>query len=233
MRVLVVEDDPNLAPFLVKALGEASHAVDRAGSLAEARRLLGERPYDLLSLDVQLPDGSGLDFLAEVRGSGHSFPVLVLSSRATVKERVAGLDGGADDYLAKPFSLDEYLSRVRALLRRGPGSGNPVLRLGTVECDEAARRVTCAGGAVDLTPKEFAVLRMFLAAPGTVLSRTQVVNAVWQWTFDGYSNVVDVHVSALRRKLRGSRLRFRAVPKVGYVLEEEEGGAPGARDGEE
>jgi len=225
VRVLLVEDDRNLGPFLAKALEEAGHAPDHAGTLGDARRLLAERTYDLLSLDLVLPDGSGLDFLGEVRGSGRSLPVLVLSSRASVEERVAGLDLGADDFLPKPFSLDEYLSRIRALLRRGGGRADPVMRLGAVECDEAARRVTCAGRRVELSPKEFAVLRLFLRSPGAVLSRTQVVNAVWQWTFDGYSNVVDVHVSALRRKLRGSGLRFRSVPKVGYVLEEE------ARDG--
>ncbi|MCK6480001.1 MAG: response regulator transcription factor [Planctomycetaceae bacterium] len=225
MRVLLVEDDPSLGGFLLKALGEAGHAADRAGTLAEGRRLLAERTYDLLSLDLVLPDGSGLDFLAEVRGSGRSLPVLVLSSRATTPERVAGLDRGADDFLAKPFSLDEYLSRIRALLRRGGGRPDPVLRLGAVECDEAARRVSCAGRPVELTPKEFALLLLFLRSPGAVLSRTQVVNSVWQWTFDGYSNVVDVHVSSLRRKLQGSGLRFRSVPRVGYVLEE---AAPGA-----
>ena len=221
MRILVVEDDANLAPFLVKALEEAAYAVDRVPNLAEARRRLSEATYDLVSLDVQLPDGSGLDFLGEVRGSGHGMPVLVLSSLAETEDRVRGLDGGADDYLAKPFSLDEYLSRVRALLRRGGGRASPRLRLGNVECDEAARRVTCAGKDVDLTPKEFSLLRAFLRSPGAALSRTQLVNAVWKWSFDGYSNVVDVHVSGLRRKLKGSGLRFRAVPRVGYALEED------------
>ena len=220
MRILVVEDDPNLAPFLVKALEEASHVADRAGTLAEARRRMSEVRYDMLSLDVQLPDGSGVDLVREVRGSGHAAPILVLSSLGTAADRVAGLDAGADDYLVKPFSLDEYLSRVRALLRRPGGRADPVLRLGSVACDESAHRVTCAGKDVELTPKEFAVLRLFLRSPGTALSRSQVVNSVWKWAFDGYSNVVDVHVSALRKKLKGSGLRFRAVPKVGYVLEE-------------
>jgi len=221
MRILVVEDDPNLAPFLVKALEEAAFVADRAPNLAEARRLLGASIYDLLSLDLQLPDGSGLDFLAEVRGSGHSMPVIVLTSLGDVEQKVAGLDGGADDYLPKPFALAEYISRVRALLRRGGGRASPRLRLGAVECDEAAHRVTCAGKEIDLTPKEFALLRMFLRSPGTALSRSQVVNAVWKWAFDGYSNVVDVHVSSLRKKLKGSGLRFRSVPRVGYLLEEE------------
>ena len=220
MRILVVEDDANLGPFLSKALEESSFTVDRVPNLAEARRRLAEAAYDLLSLDVQLPDGSGLDFLAEVRGGGHGMPVLMLSSRAETEDRVRGLDGGADDYLAKPFALDEYLSRVRALLRRGAGRASTRLRLGAVECDEAAHRVTCAGKDVELTPKEFALLRMFLRSPGAALSRSQIVNAVWKWAFDGYSNVVDVHVSALRKKLRGSGLRFRAVPRVGYALEE-------------
>jgi DNA-binding response OmpR family regulator len=220
MRILVVEDDANLGPFLAKALEESSFTVDRVPNLAEARKRVAEAAYDLLSLDVQLPDGSGLDFLAEVRGSGHGMPVLMLSSRAETEDRVRGLDGGADDYLAKPFALDEYLSRVRALLRRGAGRASPRLRLGNIECDEAAHRVTCAGREVELTPKEFALLRMFLRSPGAALSRSQIVNAVWKWAFDGYSNVVDVHVSALRKKLRGSGLRFRAVPRVGYALEE-------------
>lgn len=231
MRILVVEDDSNLAGFLVKALEEASLVPDRAATLAEARRLLGGASYDLVSLDLHLPDGGGLDLLAELRGSGHGMPVLVLSSQSAVADRVAGLDRGADDYLPKPFSLDEYLSRVRALLRRGGGRADPVLRLGAVACDEAAHRVTCGGKEVELTPKEFAMLRLFLRSPGTAISRSQVVNAVWKWTFDGYSNVVDVHVSALRKKLRGSGLRFRAVPRMGYVLEEEPAG-DGAADGD-
>ena len=231
MRILLVEDDANLGPFLVRALEEAAFVVDRAGNLAEARRLLAASPYDLLSLDVQLPDGSGIDFLGEVRGSGHGMPVVVLSSRGEVEDRVLGLDGGADDYLAKPFALDEYLSRVRALLRRGGGRGAARLRLGAVECDEAARRVTCAGREVDLTPKEFALLRLFLRSPGEALSRSRIVHAVWKWSFDGYSNVVDVHVSALRKKLKGSGVRFRSVPRVGYALEEVPGG--GAEDGGE
>lgn len=225
MRILVVEDDGNLAPFLARALAEASFAVDRAPTLAEARRLLAGTRYDLVSLDLQLPDGSGIDLLAELRGSGRATPVLVLSSLSGVRDRVQGLDRGADDYLAKPFALDEYLSRIRALLRRAAGRADPALRLGSVVCDEAAHRVTCAGKDVDLTPKEFAVLRLFLRSPGAVLTRSQIVNAVWNWTFDGYSNVVDVHVSSLRRKLRGSGLRFRAAPKVGYALEEDPGAA--------
>jgi two-component system response regulator QseB len=142
-----------------------------------------------------------------------------------VADRVEGLDRGADDFLAKPFALEEYLSRVRALLRRSGGRGDPTLRLGAVVCDEAAHRVTCAGSPVELTPKEFALLRLLLRSPGTAISRSQIVNAVWKWTFDGYSNVVDVHVSALRKKLRGGRVRFRAVPKVGYAIEEEPAGA--------
>ena len=241
MRILIVEDDPNLGGFLIQALEEATYSADRAGSLADARLRLAERTYDLLSLDVNLPDGSGLDLLGEVRGGGRSFPVLVLSSRATVAERVAGLDRGADDYLAKPFSLDEFLSRIRALLRRGAGRADPMLRLGALECDEAAHRVSVAGRPVELTPKEFAVVRLFLRSPGTALSRSQVVNAVWNWAFEGYSNVVDVHISALRRKLRGSGVRFRSIPKVGYVLEEvpdargdagaeEDDGAPGGAE---
>ncbi len=227
MRILVVEDDGNLAPFLAKALQEASYVADRAATLAEARRLLADARYDLVSLDVQLPDGSGLDLLAELRGSGHATPVIVLSSRAAVGDRVAGLDRGADDYLAKPFALEEYLSRVRSLLRRSAGGGDSSLRLGAVVCDEAARRVTCAGKTVDLTPKEFALLRLFLRTPGAVLSRSQIVNSVWNWTFDGYSNVVDVHVSSLRKKLRGGGVLFRSVPKVGYAMDAEPGGAAG------
>lgn len=230
MRVLVVEDDPNLAPFLVKALEEASHVADRAGTLAEARRRLAETRYDLVSMDIQLPDGSGLELLAEIRGGGHRAPVLVLSSRASVPERVAGLDAGADDYLPKPFSLDEYLSRVRSLLRRAGGQADPILRMGEIACDETAHRVTCTGKDVDLTPKEFAVLRLFLRSPGAALSRSQVVNSVWKWAFDGYSNVVDVHISSLRKKLKGSGVRFRSVPRVGYVLEPE---PPGEKEVEE
>ena len=227
MRILVVEDDSNLAPFLVKALEEASYVADLAGTLKAARQALADARYEMVSLDLQLPDGSGLDLLAEIRGSGHSMPVLVLSSLASVADRVAGLDRGADDYLAKPFALAEYLSRVRSILRRAAGGGDAALRLGAVVCDEAAHRVTCAGKPVDLTPKEFALLRLLLRAPGSVLSRSQIVNAVWKWTFDGYSNVVDVHVSSLRRKLKGGGVQFRAVPKVGYAIEEESGGPPG------
>jgi len=230
MRILVVEDDPDLGPFLVRALEEASHAADRARTLEEARGRLKERPYDLVSLDVTLPDGSGLDLLREIRAAGHSFPVLVLTSRGEVRQKVEGLDRGADDYLLKPFALDEYLSRVRALLRRGGARPDPILRLGGITCDEAAHRVTVSGREVALTPKEFSLLAMFLRSPGVAISRSQAVNSVWKWSFDGYSNVVDVHVSALRRKLRGSGVRFRAVPGVGYLVEEETAATAGGGD---
>jgi two-component system OmpR family response regulator len=219
MRILLVEDDGQLGGFLEKALGEASHVVERARTLAVAREFLRDRPYDLVSMDVSLPDGSGLDMVREMRDGGSTTPILVLTSHGETSRRVEGLDSGADDYLIKPFALEEYLSRVRALLRRGGGRRDPVLRLGTVACDDAARRVTVDGREVNVTPKEFALLRLFLAAPGVVQSRTQVVHAVWRWTFDGYSNVVDVHVSSLRKKLKGGGIRFRSVPRVGYVLE--------------
>jgi DNA-binding response OmpR family regulator len=227
MRILVVEDDSILAPFLVKALEEASYAVDRAATAAEARRSLAEGVHDLVTLDVVLPDGSGLDLLGEIRASGRPLPVLMLTSRSSVADRVEGLDRGADDYLVKPFALEEFLSRVRVLLRRGRTAGAPVLSLGTVSCDEVAHRVTVADRPVDLTPKEYALLRLLLQSPGVVLGRSRIVNAVWNWSFEGYSNVVDVHVSALRKKLRGSGLRIRSVPRVGYVLEEEPGGDAG------
>jgi two-component system OmpR family response regulator len=232
MRILVVEDDRNLAPFLVRALEEAGHAAVNAPSLAGARERLREERFDLVSLDLSLPDGPGLPFLRELRAAGAAYPVLLLTSRAAVGDRVEGLDAGADDYLVKPFALEEYLGRVRALLRRassGGGDGGTVLRLGTVECDERTLRVRVAGRAVDLTPRELALLREFLRAPGAALARTILVNRVWNYAFDGYSNVVDVHVSSLRRKLAGGGVRFRAVPRVGYALEEEAGpgGGPG------
>ncbi len=228
----MVEDDAALGPFLERALVEASFAVDRARALHDARDFLVQGEYDLISLDLSLPDGSGMEFLRWLRAEGRTMPVLILSSHSDTRRRVEGLDGGADDYLVKPFSLDEYLSRVRALLRRGGGGRQETVhRLGKVTCDPAARRVTVSGAEVSLTPKEFAVLQMFLASPGAVLSRTQIVNSVWRWNFDGFSNVVDVHVSALRRKLRGSGIRFRSVPRVGYLLEEIAGDAEPAEAG--
>ena len=220
MRVLVVEDEPAILGFVRQGLAEAGYAVDAAGDGCEGLDYALAADYDALILDIMLPGLSGLDLLRELRRRGHKTPALLLTARGLVDDRVAGLDAGADDYLVNSFAFAELLARLRALLRRPPLQVGTVLRAGPLAMDTAARRVTCDGRPVDLSPREFAVLEVLLRHPGQVLTRTQIGEHVWNFDFLNESNVVDVYVGYLRRKLEGDgRALIHTVRGVGYRLD--------------
>ena len=219
MRLLLIEDERRLAEHLARGLREEGYAVDHAGTCARAAELAIDNPYDLAVLDLILPDGSGLELLRRWRHEGLTLPVLVLTARDRVEEKVAGLDAGADDYLTKPFEFDELLARVRALLRRREAPPLDRLVVGSVSLDRTARRVEREGRTVELTAKEFALLEFFLLHPGAVLSRDTIAEHVWDAAYEARSNVIDVIVGRLRRKLGdGSGVALETVPGIGYAL---------------
>jgi two-component system OmpR family response regulator len=225
MRLLVVEDDERMAGLLGRGLRAEGYAVDTCGSRAEGHWLATENPYDVLICDVMLPDGDGFALCRDLRSAGRWSPILMLTARDAVADRVQGLDAGADDYLAKPFAFDELLARVRALLRRGSHERPAVLAVGSLRLDPASRAVTAGDRPVDLALKEFALLELLMRHAGQVLSRAQILDHVWDWAYEGASNVIDVHVLALRRKLGTSPglPRIETVRGVGYVLREADG----------
>jgi len=201
MRLLVVEDEPGIAAFLKQGLSEEGFAVDMAVDGEEGLDYALANPYDVIVLDVMLPKRSGLEVCAELRGRGLRTPILILTARGAVEDRVRGLDTGADDYLLKPFAFPELVARLRALLRR-PAAALPTrLALADLTLDPATRRVERAGRRIDLTPREFALIELFLRHPGQVLSRTQIAERVWGFDFYHESNVVDVYVRYLRQKI--------------------------------
>jgi two-component system OmpR family response regulator len=234
VRLLLVEDDPRMASLLARGLRAESYAVDVAASAEDARWLARENPYDLVVLDVMLPDGDGLELCRSLRAEGCWAPVLVLTARGAVADRVRGLDAGADDYLVKPFAFEELLARLRALARRGAHERPPVLRVGALELDPATRQVRVAGRPVSLSPREFALLELFMRRPGEVLSRREILDHVWDWAYEGISNIVDVYVRYLRAKLgRGPGIpTIETVRGAGYVLRSESSTAAGL-EGEE
>jgi DNA-binding response OmpR family regulator len=217
VRILLVEDDRLLGDGLRAGLHGDGHAVDWVTGCAPAAAALAAEPFDLVVLDLGLPDGDGLDLLRDLRQAGRDLPVLVLTARDTVDDRVRGLDGGADDYLVKPFDLAELCARARALARRSHGRADPLLRLGGLVLDPSARRVTLDGQALELGPREFAVLTVLLEQAGRVVSRRRLEEHVYSWGEVVGSNAVEVHVHHLRRKLGEGWIR--TVRGVGYVIE--------------
>ena len=222
MRILVVEDETKMASLLKRGLEEEGYAVDVAANGTDGLWAGTENPYDAIVLDVMLPGIDGFEVCRQLRAKGRWAPVLMLTARDDVRDRVEGLDAGADDYLVKPFSVSELLARVRALVRRGAGERPAELSVGDLRLDPATRRVHRGSVEVDLTPKEFALLELFMRHPGEVLSRTRILEHVLDFAFGGDSNVVDVYVRYLREKVdrpfgrssletvRGSGYRLRA-----------------------
>ncbi|HEV8643776.1 MAG TPA: response regulator transcription factor [Methylomirabilota bacterium] len=221
MRVLVVEDERKVASFIRQGLAEEGHTVEVASDGAEALDLLlAGPPYDLIVLDLMLPKHDGLDVLKTLRAHRIKTPVLILTARDSVTDKVTGLDLGADDYLTKPFSFEEFLARVRALLRRGTDQRLPLLQLDDLAVDPATRGVTRGGRRIDLTAREYALLEYFLRNVGRVLTRPMIAEHVWGLDFDPESNIIDVYVGYLRRKIddRAERRLLHTMRGAGYVM---------------
>ncbi len=218
-QILIVEDEPRIAAFIAKGLKAAGFAtlVEPSGVAAVQLAVAGEA--DLMVLDIGLPDIDGFEVLSRLRGQGVTIPVIMLTARSSVADTVAGLQSGADDYMPKPFSFDELLARIQLRLRTetpGPNGGAMVLTHGALSLDLRTRRASVDGRTVDLTAREFTLAEMFLRNPGHVLSREQLLSGAWGYDFDPGSNVVDVYVRYLRRKLGADR--FETVRGMGYRL---------------
>ncbi len=223
MRLLVIEDNPKTAGFICQGLSEQGYIVDVAPTGSEGERAAVTESYDLVILDIMLPDQDGIQVCRNLRRQGVKAPILMLTALSSTADKVTGLDAGADDYLVKPFEFDELIARIRALLRRGQAREAAVLRFEDVEMDLVARKVSRAGQRMNLTAKEFALLEYFLRNPNRVLTRTAIGERVWDMNFESDSNVIDVYVSMLRRKIdKGFDARLiHTVIGAGYVLSAE------------
>src|SRR5437879_610975 len=220
MRILVVEDEKRIADFLSRGLESAGYAVDLAGDGQHAIDMVHATEYDLIILDLGLPDMDGLSALQKIRNRKTSPPVLILSARDQVEDRVKGLEGGADDYLVKPFAFVELLARVRVLLRRGQPTPER-LQVADLTLDCVRRKVTRATEPIDLAPKEFGILEYMMRNKGRPLSRTMIVEHVWDMDYDGLTNIVDVYIRHLRSKIddRFPLKLIQTVRGIGYMIE--------------
>ena len=216
MRLLLVEDDPMIGDGVQRGLRQEGHTVDWVRDGAAAALAIAEGVHEMLLLDLGLPHLSGLDLLASLRRQGVELPVLVITARDAVADRVKGLDAGADDYLVKPFDLDELSARIRALMRRRGGRASPLIKHGALTLDPATRAVTLEGHPVNLSGREFALLRALLERPGMPLSRAQLEERLYGWGEEVESNAVEVHIHSLRRKLGAAWIRN--VRGVGYLV---------------
>jgi two-component system, OmpR family, response regulator len=225
MRVLIVEDEAKLANLLRRGLAKEGIAADVLGNGEDALWRATATEYDAIVLDVMLPGMDGIEVCRRLRADGVAAPILMLTARDSVSDRVAGLDRGADDYLTKPFSYAELLARLRALFRRGPAERPPELAVGELRLDPATRRAWRGEDEVELSPKEFAVLETFMRRPGEVLSRFQLLEHAWDYEYENRSNVVDAYVRLLRRKIdRPFGVRsIETVRGAGYRLREDGG----------
>jgi DNA-binding response OmpR family regulator len=220
MRILVVENDPALGKFLQQGFGADRYAVDVANEEAQAQRMLQEREYDAAILDLNVPQQGGFDVLREVRARRPGLPILILTSRNRLEDRVRVLDLGADDFVLKPFAFSELSARVRALLRRGAHAPEAVLRIEDLELDRMEHKVKRAGRAIELTPKEFSLLEYLMRNAGERVTRAQIIQHVWNLSFDTMTNVVDVYINYLRKKVdaqSGMKL-IHTIRGVGYRL---------------
>jgi two-component system, OmpR family, response regulator len=223
MRVLVVEDEKKLGELVRRGLDEEGYAADLADRGEEALWMAQAVPYDAIVLDVMLPGADGFEICRRLRGNGVWAPVLMLTARDAVDDRVNGLDAGADDYLTKPFAFEELLARIRALTRRAPVERPPVLEVGDLQLDPAAHRAWRGDRELDLSAKEFALLELFMRRPGVTLSRTQLLDGAWDSAFESRSNVIDVYVRYLREKIDRpfGRHSIDTIRGVGYRLSAE------------
>lgn len=224
MRVLVVEDDSKLAAVLRQGLKEQGFAADVARDGGRGLEMALATDYDAILLDVMLPDGNGFDLLRQLRSRGRSAPVLVLTARSAVDDRIRGLDLGADDYLAKPFDFKELLARLRAITRRLPVEPRTALKAADLELDPSSRQVQRGGKRIELTAKEFALLEYLMRKKGVVVTRGMILDHVWDMDYDGGSNLVEVYVNYLRRKVDHDfePKLIQTVRGAGYVLREGE-----------
>ena len=220
MKVLLLEDDVRLSALLLRGLRREGYAVDHAATVEDGRWMATESTYDAMIFDVMLPDGDGFDLCAELRAAGTWTPVLFLTARGGVEDRVRGLDAGGDDYVVKPFAFAELLARLRALARRGAVERPVRLTMGDLEVDPVGHRVVAGGRSLALTAREFALLEFFMRQPDTVLSRSAILEQVWDWAFDGSPRIIDVYVRTLREQLgKGrDRPRIETIRGAGYVL---------------
>lgn len=223
MRILVVEDEAKVASFILRALEEESHAVDACDDGTKGLDLARAGCYDLIILDLMLPGMPGLEVLKALRKEQVAAPVLILTARSELDQKVKGLDAGADDYLTKPFAIEELVARVRALLRRGTGEAAGVLQVDDLALNPATREVTRGGRRIELTTKEYALLEYLMRNAGRVLTRPMIAEHVWNQDFDTFTNVIDVYVNYLRNKIDRDRERklIRTVRGSGYTLKAE------------
>jgi len=220
MRILIAEDEKKIADFIRRGLKEEGYAADIAHTGPEALTLAEENPYDLLLLDIMLPGLDGLAVCAKLRASGFAAPILMLTAKDRVEDKVKGLDSGANDYLTKPFAFEELLARIRALLRAKPAEPSTMLKAGDIEIDLAAHKASLAGDELDLSAKEFSLLEYLVRNKDKIVTRTMIAEHVWDINFDTGTNVIDVYINYLRRKLETSPAKkvIHTIRGKGYIL---------------
>ncbi len=233
MRILLVEDDKKVASFIQKGLEEEGYAVDVASDGEMGLMMALDRVHDVFVFDVLLPKKSGLQVVRELRQARIATPVLLLTARDTIEDKVQGLDAGADDYLTKPFAFAELLARVRALLRRGTEARSPKLQVADLVLDPTTRAVTRGGVPITLTNREFALLEYLLRNAGRVVTRTMIAERVWDYNFDSGTNVIDVYINYLRKKIdAGNEPKLlHTIRGAGYMLKPDDGEPRGSRGG--
>lgn len=222
MRILVVEDQPKMASFIKKGLNSQGYLVDVSETGGGAECLMSENPYDLVVLDVNLPDQNGMDTSRHLRRDGFKGPILMLTALSSTKDKIHGLDSGADDYLTKPFDFEELLARIRALLRRNKGGENSKLRFGDIELDLVQRKVTRDQQQIALTTKEFSLLEYLMRNPNRPVTRVEISEKVWDVNFDTNTNIVDVYINMLRKKIDApfEKKLIHTMVGYGYILKD-------------
>jgi two-component system copper resistance phosphate regulon response regulator CusR len=222
MRILVVEDQPKMASFIKKGLNAQGYMVDVSETGMGAESMMAETAYDLIVLDVNLPDQNGMDTARHIRGDGYKGPILMLTALSSTKDKIHGLDAGADDYLTKPFDFDELLARIRALLRRNSGGETSKLRFADIEVDLVLRKVVRENVEINLTTREFSLLEYFLRHPNRPLTRVEISEHVWDVNFDTNTNVIDVYINMLRKKIDTpfQKKLIHTMVGYGYILKE-------------